>query len=79
MRYNFVPAFRKLSKGGTEIVHTCVSCRIPGFCTSIVFAFISGVELFDYVVDEEGGIRESLPREESHMRDMGSRLGRIKP
>ena len=55
MRYNFVPAFRKLSKGGTEIVHTCVSCRIPGFCTSIVFAFISGVELFDYVVDEEGG------------------------
>ena len=31
---------------------------MPGFCASIVITFISGVELFDYVVD--GGICESL-------------------
>ena len=27
---NFVPAFQKLSKGGTEIVQACDSCRVPG-------------------------------------------------
>ena len=26
---------------------------MPGFCASIVLAFISGVALFDYVVDRE--------------------------
>ena len=31
---------------------------MPGFCTSIGFVFILGVELFDYVVD--GGICDSL-------------------
>ena len=49
--YNFVPAFRKLSKGGTEIVQVCHSCCMPEFCASIVLAFILGVELFDHVVD----------------------------
>ena len=28
-----------------------ISCHIPGFCDSIVFAFILRVELFDFVVD----------------------------
>ena len=42
---NFVPAFQKLSKGGTEIVQARDSCRMPGFCASIVFAFSLGVEL----------------------------------
>ena len=49
--YNFVSAFRKLSVGGTEIAQAWDSCRMPGFCISIVFAFILGVELFDYLVD----------------------------
>ena len=44
--YNFVPAFQKLSKGGTEIVQACGSCRVPGFCASIALAFILGVELW---------------------------------
>ena len=49
--YNFVPAFQKLPKGGTEVVQACDSCCVPGLCASIALAFISGVELFDYVVD----------------------------
>ena len=56
--FNFVPAFQKLSKGGTEIVQACDSCRVPGFCASIALAFILGVELFDYVVDGRN-LRES--------------------
>ena len=28
---------------------------MSGFCGSIVFAFVSGVELFDYVADQNGG------------------------
>ena len=47
--YNFVPAFQKLSKGGTEIVQACHSCRMVGFCASTALAFVLGVELFDYV------------------------------
>ena len=45
----------KLSKGGKEIVQACDFCFMPGFCASIVLAFISGVELFYYVVDGGGG------------------------
>ena len=48
-------AFRKLPKGGTEIVQACDSCRMAGFCASIVLAFILRVELFDYGVDGGGG------------------------
>ena len=70
--YNFVPAFQKLSKGGTEIVQACDSCRMPGFCGSIVLAFILGVELVDYVVDWGGGICEGLAGG-SQMGDMPSR------
>ena len=49
--YNFVPAFRKLPKGGTEIVQACDSYHMSWFCASVVLAFISGVGLFDYVLD----------------------------
>ena len=47
---------------------------------SIVLAFTSGVELFDYVVDGEGwrGICESLAGG-GQMGDMASRWGGIKP
>ena len=55
--YNFVPAFQKLSKDGTDIVQACGSCCVPRFCASIALAFL-GVELPDYVVD--GGICESM-------------------
>ena len=48
-------SFLKADKSGTEIDQACNSCCIPGFCASIVLAFISGVELFDYVVDGRGG------------------------
>ena len=51
-------SFLRLAKGGTEIEQACGNCRIPGFCESIVLAFIWGVELFDYVVDGEN-LRES--------------------
>ena len=71
--YNFVPAFKNLSKGGTEIFQACGSCRMPGFCASIVLVFILRVELFDYVVD--GGICESLAWGESQMVDMASKKG----
>ena len=37
--YNFVSAFQKLPKIGTEIIHACDSFLITG-CTSITFAFI---------------------------------------
>ena len=40
-----------MSKGGIEILQACESCGMPGFCASIVIAFILGVEFFDYVVD----------------------------
>ena len=55
-------AFRKLPKGGTEIVQACDSCRMAGFCASIVLAFILRVELFDYGVDggEGGSLRTWL-------------------
>ena len=56
--YHFVPAFWNLSKGGPEIVEGCDSCSMPQFCTIIVLAFISGVELFDYV-SWGGGIKPS--------------------
>ena len=48
-------SFLKADKSGPEIDQACNSCCIPGFCASIVLAFISGVELFDYVVDGRGG------------------------
>ena len=51
-------SFLKADKSGTEIVQACNSCCIPGFCASIVHAFISGVELFDYVVDGRGDLRK---------------------
>ena len=56
--YNIVPAFQKLSKGGTKIVQACDSCHMLGFCAGIAFAFILGVELFDYMVD--GGNLQEL-------------------
>ena len=64
---SFVPAFQKLSKGGTEIdLHA-----------SIVLAFISGVELFDYVVDEEESVITWLRG--SQMRDIASRWDKSNP
>ena len=57
--YNFIPVFWKLSKGGTEVAEACDSCCIPGFCASIVLAFILGVELFALMVDGLNGV-ESL-------------------
>ena len=72
------PAFQKLSKGGTEIFQACGSCCMPGVCASIVLAFISGVELFDYVVDGGGGSARTWLRGEIQMEDMASRGG-IKP
>ena len=70
-------AFRKLSKGGTEIVQACDSCRMAGFCASIVLAFILRVELFDYGVDGGGSLRTWLTG--SQMGDTASRWGGIKP
>ena len=60
-----------------EIVHTCDSCCMPGFCASIVLDFISGVELFDHVVDE-GNLREPGWGRKPNG-DMASRWGGIKP
>ena len=65
--YNFVPAFWKLANGGgTEIVQACDSCCVPGFYASIVLAFISEAELFDYM----GGICKNLAAGESKMGDV---------
>ena len=72
-RYNFVAAIQKLSKGGTEIVQACDSCCMPGFCASIVLAFILGVELFDYVVDVGVESARAGLGEEGQMGDMASR------
>ena len=51
-----------MSKGGTEIIQACDSCQMPGFCASIVLAFILGVELSHYMVDggnlQEPGLGE---------------------
>ena len=74
--YNFVPAFQKLSKGGNEIVQACSSCWMPGFCTSIGFVFILGVELFDYVVD--GGEFVTVWMSEPNW-GYGLKMERIKP
>ena len=68
---------KAVTEGGTEIVQACDSCRMPGLCASIVLAFISGVELFNYVVD--GGRGESARAwmgGESQMGDMASRWWR---
>ena len=51
---------------------------MPGSCASIVLAFISRVESFDYMVDGEESARDWLGGE-SQMGDMASRWGRIKP
>ena len=74
--YKFVPAFQKLSKGGTETVQTCDSCCVSGFYASITLVFILGVELFDYVVD--GGICKSLAGGDPN-REYGLKMGGIKP
>ena len=59
--------FLKAVKGGTETVQTCESYCMPGVCAGIVLAFISGVELFDYIV-HGGGWNLRQP-------DMASRSG----
>ena len=75
--YNFVPAFQKLSKDGTEIAQACDSCRMAGFYGSIALAFILGVELFGYVVD--GGICKRLAGEGKPNGGYGLKKGGIKP
>ena len=55
---------------------------MPGFCGSIFLAFISGVELLDYVVDGGGGGRESARvwlGGESQMGDITLRWGGSNP
>ena len=69
--YNLFPALRKLSKDGTEIVQDYDSCHMPGFCSSIVLSFFSGVKLFDYVLD--GGNLWESGWGKSQMGDMASR------
>ena len=51
---------------------------MPGFCARIVLVFISGVELFDYVVDG-GGICKSMAGESERNRGYGLKMGAIKP
>ena len=41
-------------EGVTKIVQACESCCMPGFCASIVLDFISGVKLFDYIINRGG-------------------------
>ena len=41
-------------EGVTKIVQACESCCMPGFCASIVLVFISGVKLFDYIINRGG-------------------------
>ena len=47
---------------------------MPGFCVSIVFAFVSGMKLFEYVADQNGGeSARAWLGGESRMRDMASK------
>ena len=50
---------------------------MPGFCASIVLAFILRVELFDYVVD--GGICERLAGGRKPNDGHSLKMGGIKP
>ena len=43
-------------EGATKIVQACESCCMPGFYASIVLVFISGVKLFDYIINGGGEI-----------------------
>ena len=62
-----------------------VTADFVRFCASIVYAFILGVELFDYVVDGVGWGRESARAwlggggGESQMGDITSRCGEANP
>ena len=47
-------------EGVTKIVQACESCCMPGFCASIVLVFISGVKLFDYIINRGGDNRAWL-------------------
>ena len=49
------------------------SCRMPVFCAGIVLAFISGMKLFDYVVDGGGGSSKAWLGGESQVGHMASR------
>ena len=78
--YIFVSAFRKLSKGRTEVFQACDSwCMLGIFCARIILAFILRVELFNNVVDGENLLESGLGRvrDGGNRRDMASRWSEV--